>query len=237
MKKAVEKTKVVGYVRVSTEEQASSGHSLGAQRAKIVAYAALYDLELVEIVVDDGFSGKSLSRPGMDRVLAMLESGEVQAVLVAKLDRLTRSIADWQTLIQKYFSESKGCQLLSVTDSIDTRTAAGRLVLNVLLSVAQWEREVIGERTRESLQYKIRKGERVGKTRYGYNLDDDGKTLIPNEDEQFGIETMKVLRDNGHSLRSIAEILNERGIRTKEGRPWRHTAVERILDRVGYSSQ
>jgi site-specific DNA recombinase len=235
--KTVQKTKVVGYVRVSTEEQASSGHSLGAQRSKIVAYAALYDLELVEIVGDDGVSGKTLSRPGMDRVLSMLESGEVQAVLVAKLDRLTRSIADWQTLIQKYFSESKGCQLLSVTDSIDTRTAAGRLVLNVLLSVAQWEREVIGERTREALRYKIHNGERVGNTRYGYTLAEDGKTLVPCEDEQFGIETMKTLAACGHSLRDIADMLNDRGIKTKGGRPWRHTAVKRILERVGYSSQ
>jgi site-specific DNA recombinase len=231
------KTRVVGYVRVSTEEQATSGHSLGAQRAKIVAYAALYDLELVEIVVDDGVSGKSLSRPGMDRVLSMLKSGEVQAVLVAKLDRLTRSIADWQTLIRGYFSEASGCQLLSVTDSIDTRTAAGRLVLNVLLSVAQWEREAIGERTKDALQHKILKGERVGKVRYGYSLGDDGKTLIPNEDEQFGIEIMKTLRDKGFSLRQIAEALNDRGIQTKEGRPWRHTAVERILERAGHSSQ
>jgi site-specific DNA recombinase len=230
------KTKAVGYVRVSTEEQATSGHSLSAQRSKVVAYAALYDLDLVEIVVDDGFSGKTLDRPGMNKVLAKLKSGEVQAVVVAKLDRLTRSIADWQTLIRHYFSEAAGCQLLSVTDSIDTRTAAGRLVLNVLLSVAQWEREAIGERTKDALQHKIRNNERVGKVRYGYNLAEDGKTLIPNEDEQFGIEMMKTLKDKGFSLRRIAATLNERGVQTKEGRPWRHTAIERILSR-DYSSQ
>jgi DNA invertase Pin-like site-specific DNA recombinase len=230
-------TKVVGYVRVSTEEQASSGHSLGAQRSKIVAYAALYDLELVEIVVDDGQSGKTLARPGMERVLSMLKSGEVQAVLVAKLDRLTRSIADWQTLIRHYFSEASGCQLLSVTDSIDTRTAAGRLVLNVLLSVAQWEREAIGERTKDALQHKIRKCERVGRVRYGYVLAEDGKTLVPCEDEQFGIEMMKILAANGHSLRDIADRLNDRGVPTKEGRPWKHSSVKRVLSRVDYSSQ
>jgi DNA invertase Pin-like site-specific DNA recombinase len=146
MKKTAEKTKVVGYVRVSTQEQATSGHSLGSQRAKIVAYAALYDLELVEIVVDEGQSGKSLKRPGIERALAMMASGEVSAILVAKIDRLTRSLSDWQHLIRNYFSESAGGQLLSVSDSIDTRTATGRMVLNMLLTVAQWEREAIGER-------------------------------------------------------------------------------------------
>ena len=228
---------MVGYVRVSTQEQASSGHSLGAQRAKIVAYAALYDLEVVEIIEDDGQSAKSLSRPGICRVLDMLNSGKADALLVAKLDRLTRSLVDWQYLIENFFSESAGCELLSVADSIDTRTAAGRLVLNILLAVAQWEREAIGERTRDALHHKIRKGERVGKVRYGYVLGEDGKTLIPSEDEQFGIETMKLLRAKGYSLRQIAQALNDRGIRTKSGAPWRHTAVERILGRPDYSSQ
>ena len=231
------KTRVMGYVRVSTEEQASQGHSLGAQRAKIIAYASLYDLDVVEIVEDDGFSAKTLNRPGMQKVLAALGAGIIEAVVVVKLDRLTRSIADWQLLIEQYFSEKGGKQLLSVTDSIDTRTAAGRLVLNVLLSVAQWEREAIGERTRDALQHKIRKGERVGKVRYGYTLDPDGKTLIPSEDEQFVIELIKVARARGDSYRQIAQTLNDRGIPSKSGGTWGHTAVERILSRPDYSSQ
>lgn len=233
----MKKTRVLGYVRVSTEEQASQGHSLGAQRSKLIAYAALYDLDVVEIVEDEGFSAKTLNRPGMQKVLACLSAGIAEAVVVVKLDRLTRSVADWQLLIERYFSEKGGKQLLSVTDSIDTRTAAGRLVLNVLLSVAQWEREAIGERTREALQHKIRKGERVGKVRYGYNLDPDGKTLIPNEDEQFVIESIKVMRLNGASYRQIAQALNDRNVPSKNGGLWRHTAVERILSRPDYSSQ
>ncbi|HEY5312706.1 MAG TPA: recombinase family protein, partial [Pirellulales bacterium] len=166
--------KVVAYVRVSTEEQATSGVSLDAQRAKLQAYAALYDLDLVEVIADEGVSAKSLNRPGLQRALAMLTKGKVAGLLVAKLDRLSRSVADWNILIDQHFGEKAGRQLFSVGDSIDTRTAAGRLVLNVLMSVAQWEREAIGERTRDALGHKRSKGERVGQVPFGKRLAADG---------------------------------------------------------------
>lgn len=228
-------TKVIGYVRVSTEEQANSGVSLDAQREKIQGYAKLYDLELVDIVTDDGVSAKTLNRPGMSRVLELLDSGEVTAVLVAKLDRLTRSLKDWQYLIETYFSEKGGCQLLSVSDSIDTRTAAGRLVLNILLSVYQWEREAISERTRDALHHKMRNGERVGALKYGYRLADDGKTLVEDEPEQVVIEDMELMRARKISFRDIAETLNQDGIpargRTGNGGKWSHTSVRAVLNR------
>jgi DNA invertase Pin-like site-specific DNA recombinase len=106
------------------------------------------------------------------------------------------------------------------------------LVLNVLLSVAQWERETTGERTREALRHKIRNGERCGKVRFGYNLADDGKTLVPNPTEQQAVALMIDLREAGYTLRQIAATLTARGIVTKEGGTvWTHTAVARILDR------
>lgn len=161
--------KVVAYVRVTTDEQAANGQSLETQLAKVKAYADLYDLEIVEII-DASESAKNLKRPGLQRGLEMLCKGQADGLLISKLDRLTRSVADWQTLIDGFFGERAGKQLFSVAHSIDTRTAAGRLVLNVLLSVAQWERETIGERTSEVLQAKIRRGERCSKVRFGYEL-------------------------------------------------------------------
>ena len=147
-------------------------------------------------------------------------------------DRLTRSVADWQTLIDGYFGEKAGKQLFSLSDSIDTRTAAGRMVLNMLLVVSQWEREIIGERTRDALRHKIRKGQRVGRVLYGYDLADDGKTLVANEAEQQTISLITELRASGRSLQQIAAELSERGIPTKSGLPnWVHTSVRRILDR------
>ena len=144
-------TKAIGYVRVSTQEQATHGYSLDAQIDKIKAYASLYDIDLIDMVIDGGVSAKSLNREGLQNVLQMLDSGKADAVIIFKLDRLTRSVTDWNTLIADYFTKHA---LLSVSDQIDTRTAAGRLCLNVLMSVAQWEREAIGERTSTALRQK-----------------------------------------------------------------------------------
>lgn len=224
--------KVIAYVRVSTSEQSIAGQSLEAQSSKLTAYAELYDLDLVEVIVDAAESGKSLKRDGLQRALSMLRKGEAVGLVITKLDRLTRSIADWQELIDGYFGEQAGKQLFSVGDSIDTRTAAGRLVLNVLLSVAQWEREAIGERTKEILQYKIANGERVGKVRFGYDLADDGKTLVPNANEIETIAIIRELRAAGESYRKIAVEMGRRGIKTKEGRAkWTHTSIAGILKR------
>jgi DNA invertase Pin-like site-specific DNA recombinase len=212
--------KVIGNIRVSTEEQAKDGKSLDAQRAKLTAYAALYDLELVDITVDAGVSAKSLDRDGLQTALGMLKKGEVQGLLIAKLDRLSRNVGDWQFLIDNYFGEKPGKTLFSVADSIDTRTAAGRMVLNILISVSQWEREVIAERTRDTLQYKIKQGERCGKVRYGFDLDNDGIHLVANGAEQKVIGLMKQMRAEGASYGFIANELDVNGIPTKDGGKW-----------------
>jgi DNA invertase Pin-like site-specific DNA recombinase len=225
--------RVIGYVRVSTEEQASGGHSLDAQRAKLESYAKLYDLELIGIECDAGLSAKSLDRPGIQAALAALRDGRADGMLIAKLDRLTRSIADWQTLIDEFFGEKPAKQLASVGDQIDTRTAAGRLVLNVLLAVAQWEREIIGERTKDALRHKIKRGERCGRLRFGYDLAVDKVNLVPNAAEQMSIQTMRELRANGYSLQEICDELAGRGLPTKSGAlAWLPGTVRTILQRA-----
>lgn len=225
--------KVIGYVRVSTEEQSAEGVSLAAQEAKIRAYAALYDLDLIEVIIDAGQSAKSLKRPGLTRALGLLKAGKAGGMVIAKLDRLSRNVSDFNSLIEGYFGEKAGKQLMSVADSIDTRTAAGRLVLNVLMSVSQWEREAIGERTKDALAYKKSMGERVGKVPFGFDLASDGIALVSNADEQRTIGIIHQLKADGYSLRSIAEELTRQGIITKEGNAkWAHTAVSRILLRA-----
>jgi DNA invertase Pin-like site-specific DNA recombinase len=231
---------VIGYARVSTAEQANGGVSLDAQQAKIRAYCSLHDLNLVEIIVDPGEPAKSLKRPGLQRGLSMLKGKKsgIEGLVVCKLDRLSRSVKDWNTLIDGYFGERAGKQLFSVSDSIDTRTAAGRLVLNVLMSVAQWEREAIGERTRDAMQQKRTTGQRVGKIPFGCILDADGKTLIPDPAEQGTIALIRGMRAEGLTLRQIAEGLDRRGIVTKEGNGrWTHQAVASILSRVRPEAQ
>src|SRR5258708_38397104 len=146
------KTRAVAYLPVSTEKQADKGVSLDAQRAKVEAYAQLYDLDLVEVIVDAGVSAKTLDRPGLQRALGMLKARHAEALLVVKLDRLTRSVVHLGQLIEDYFEDGKWA-LLSVGDQVDTRSAAGRLTLDSLASVSRWEREPVGERHAAARQH------------------------------------------------------------------------------------
>jgi len=216
--------KVIGYARVSTDEQAKSGLGLEAQIAKIRSYADLFELTVTDIVIDDGVSGKNLKRPGLIKAIRAIKAGDAEGMLVAKLDRLTRNVADLGTLVQNVFDKA---ELYSVSEQINTKNAAGRLVLNVLVSVAQWERETICERTSDALQAKKARGEKTGgNVPFGFEVV-SGK-LIENEAEQAVIEKIKELRANGLSLRKIADRLNAEGIGTKTGKQWNAMQISRI---------
>src|SRR5436190_19163779 len=122
----------IGYVRVSTERQADEGVSLAAQEAKVRAMAAVRDATLLDVIVD-AESAKNVNRPGLQRLLTLINAGEVQAVIVAKLDRLTRSVKDLCTLLELF--DKRKVALISVAESLDTGTAGGRLVLRIMASV------------------------------------------------------------------------------------------------------
>lgn len=201
----VSRTRVVGYVRVSTGQQVDDGVSLDAQRARLEAYATALDLELVAVVEDAGLSAKSLDRPGLTQALAMLDSGQADGLLITKLDRLTRDVRDLGTLLAEYFGRFA---LLSVSDSIDTRTAVGRLMLNILTSVTQWEREAISERTKAALDYLKTQGVKLGR---------------PLRASPEQVERVRQLRAEGRSMRAIAAALS-----TPE-RTWSAAAVSRVL--------
>lgn len=217
----------IGYVRVSTEQQAAEGVSLEAQRRKVAAYCDLYGFELVRIEADAGASASTLKRDGLQRALDALEAGEADALVVVKLDRLTRSVRDLDNLLTSYFAERFA--LVSVAEQVDTTTATGRMILNVLMSVSQWEREVIGERTSAALQHKKSNGEYTGgKVPYGYRVADDGVTLVEDDAEQAVITAALEARAAGLSLRRTAALLNDEGFSTRTGGNFNHTAVSRI---------
>ena len=198
-------TRAIAYLRVSTEKQSSEGVSLEAQRRQVEAYASLYGIELVAVIVETG-SASTMARPGLQDALARLASGEAQALLVTKLDRLTRSIRDLGDMIETAFGKG-GASLMSVGEQIDTRTAAGRMVLNVLMSVSQWEREAIGERTSVAMQHKLAAGEYVGgKVPFGKRVDADGR-LVADDAETAVAEKARALRATGLSLRDVAAAL------------------------------
>jgi DNA invertase Pin-like site-specific DNA recombinase len=219
--------KTVGYVRVSTDKQAERGISLEAQAEKIRAMALVQGAELSEIIVESGESAKSLNRPGMAKLLAMVEAGQVRAVIVAKLDRLTRSVKDLCELLERF--EKRGVALVSVAESLDTGSAAGRLVLNIMAAVSQWEREAIGERTRDAMRHKRSQGERVGNIAFGCRLADDGQHLEQDPVEQAALAEIRLLRNRGLTLRGIAAALNHRSYQTRRGTPWRLESVARVL--------
>jgi DNA invertase Pin-like site-specific DNA recombinase len=219
--------KVIGYVRVSTEKQAEFGVSLEAQTEKVRAMAVVQDAELAEVIIDAGESAKSLNRPGMVRLLSLVDAGAVDTVIIAKLDRLTRSVKDLAELLERF--NRRGVSLVSVAESLDTGTAAGRLVLNIMTAVSQWEREAIGERTRDAMHHKRANGERVGTVPFGFRMAADGTHLEADPAEQGILSRIRELKAARRTTRQIAEELNRQGFTTRRGTAWRFQYVAEAL--------
>jgi len=218
--------KAVGYTRVSTDKQADKGVSLDAQLEKIRAMAVVQGAEVVEVITDAGESAKSLDRPGMAHLLALVDAGAVQVVIIAKLDRLTRSVKDLADLLERFTKH--GVSLVSVAESLDTGSAAGRLVLNIMTAVSQWEREAIGERTATALQFKKANHRVYSHTPYGFTR--EGDDLVVLASEQAIISRIRLCKANGYSLRKIAGELNADGVPTKQGRQWAAQTIKDVLD-------
>lgn len=220
--------RLIGYCRVSTTEQANNGHSLAAQAEKIAAYCELYDHELLTIMADEGASGSTLYRRELQTALHSLLDGSADGLVIMKLDRLTRNVRDWGDLLEDYFGA--GHQLHSVMDSLDTSSASGRLVLNIMMTVSQWEREVISERTRQVLAYRKANGKRTGGIPYGCSLADDGESLLPNMQELDAITLAQHLRQRrDYSLRRIAATLGQDGHSQRNGKPFTASTVRSLL--------
>ena len=214
-------------MRVSTEKQADSGVSLEAQQEKIRAMAVVKGIELVDLIIDAGESAKSLNRAGMTQLLALVDARAVDVVIIAKLDRLTRSVKDLAELLERF--TRRGVSLVSVADSLDTQSAAGRLVLNIMVSVSQWEREAIGERTRDAMRHKRSCGERVGTVPFGYRVAGDGLHLEVEPGEQAVAVQVWAMKAAGLTLRRITAELNRRGLTTRHGTAWRFQYVAQVV--------
>ena len=155
---------VVGYIRVSTSEQADSGAGLEAQRAAISAEAERRGWELVHVFEDAGASGKSLNgRSGLQRALEAVEAGRAEGLVVAKLDRLSRSLLDFAALMER--ARKRGWNLIALDLGVDTSTPAGEMMASVLATFAQFERRLIGQRTKDALAVKRAQGVRLGRPR------------------------------------------------------------------------
>jgi DNA invertase Pin-like site-specific DNA recombinase len=210
--------RVIGYVRVSTDEQADSGAGLAAQRSAIEAECERRGWELVEVAEDAGYSGKDLKRPAIRVALDRLDAGEADGLVVAKLDRLSRSVLDFAAFMER--AQRKGWAVVVLDLGVDTATPQGELVANTFAAFAQFERRLIGQRTREALAaLPPERRAKVGRPR---QLDAKVARRIRN------------LRSRGHSLAKIAERLNADDVPTAHGgAKWYPSTVRAVLERRG----
>ncbi len=218
-----------GYVRVSTDGQVTDGVSLDAQRARISAWCVANGYSLAEVFTDAGLSGgRSDNRPGLQSALdAVCKARGV--LVVYSLSRLARSTKD--TIFIGERLDKSSADLVSLSERIDTTTAAGKMMFRMLAVLAEFERDQISERTTTAMKFKAARGERVGKVPFGFDLDSDGVTLVKNSMEQEVIQIIRELREKNRSLRDIATELNQRQVPTKEGKPWTHSTIQRIVNR------
>jgi len=197
--------RAIGYVRVSHEDQARDGVSLAAQRAQIKAYCRARRWQVVEIFADEGISGKNLHRPGLQRALAGLEERRAKALVVVKLDRLSRSVRDIFALVEETFT-GNGASLVSIAENLDATTAMGKAFLGILAVLAQMERELASERTRAALSHVKATGRYLGRPPFGKRRDREGR-LVEDHEAQQALRRARRLRQKGASWREICRAI------------------------------
>lgn len=197
---------VRAYVRVSTDSQAASGHGLDAQRKTIAAEADRRGWEDVVWYVDGGFSGKDLDRPAMTDLLSVIRRGDV--LVIAKLDRLSRSLSDFAALMER--AQHQRWNVVALDLGIDLSTPNGEFMASVLAAMARWERRIIGQRTKEGMAAARAKGVLPGR-----------RSSLPLDVQQ----RLLAMRDHGLTLTAIADLLNAAGVPTATGTRWTTSAV------------
>ena len=236
------------YTRKSTTEGLDSDfNTLDAQREACQAYILSQKTEgwiASETFYDDGgFTGGNTDRPALQKLLSDIQNGQIDCVVVYKVDRLSRSLLDFAKLMEVF--DQHEVAFVSVTQQFNTATSMGRLVLNVLLSFAQFEREIISERTSDKMCAARRKGKWVGGPPVlGYDLDRERKRLIVNPDEAKMVQKLFALYLERQSMLKVTQEANRRGWKTKswvtkngkirEGRPFDKARLQRILSDITY---
>lgn len=218
----------VAYIRVSTEGQATEGVSLAAQRAKIEAWADLNGYTLAGCYVDAGLSGgRADNRPALQEALDAATKGKA-ALIVYSLSRLARSTRDCIAIAERL--DKAGADLVSLSEKIDTTTAAGRMIFRMLAVLAEFERDQIAERTATAMQHKATKGEYTGGAApYGWRVGADGVNLEAVEAEQTVIRAALELRGEGLSLRAVGDRLAAEGFLPRSGGAWHAKTVRDLL--------
>lgn len=218
--------KAIGYIRVSTQQQAEEGVSLEAQKAKIEAWCLANDFELVEVYCDKGISGTKSNRPEL--LAALKQTTKDTALVCYSLSRLTRSTKDMLQLSEEL--NKRGANLVSLTEKIDTTTAAGKMLFRMLAVLNEFERDQVAERTRSALSHKKDNLEAYNHPPYGFQR--EGDKFVKDVGESQVIALIQRKRAQGASIRAIAEELNRKGIKPKKAAQWNPSSVHKVLKRV-----
>lgn len=221
-------TRAALYTRVSTEEQAKEGFSLAAQMAKLRSYAEIHGWTITGEYVDEGQSGRTTKRPAYTRM--MEEMGKWDVLVVLKMDRIHRNSRNFMAMMDTFEKEDK--QFASVMESLDTSTAMGRFVADIIQRIAQLESDQNGERVLIAMEEKAKQGSGGlgGPAPYGYRWQDS--KLVPEPEEATVVRAMHILRGTG--ARHIAEEFNRKGIKTRQGKEWTYWSVKAILENQVY---
>ncbi|WP_146553785.1 recombinase family protein [Rummeliibacillus sp. SL167] len=227
----MEISKVAIYARVSTEEQAKEGFSIAAQLQTLRQYAQVYNWEIVDEYVDEGISGKSVKgRPEMKRLIRDVENERFDAVLVWKISRLSRNMLETLMLLDKF--EKYNVKFISYSENFDTSSPIGRLVLQIMASIAEMERNTLAENVKLGMKQRALEGRWNGGVVFGY--DTVKKELVINEKEAEVVQLIFHMYANGKGLRAISNHLNKAGYKTKRNRYFSINGVAQILDNVIY---
>jgi len=227
--------KAVGYIRVSTEEQAATGHGLEVQERAIRSFCESQDYDLIEIISDAGVSGakRPEDRDGFRRVLELAAAGNFSILLVWKFDRLARNLLFSVTTVHQ-LQEQYRVNLRSVTEPIDTASPMGAMIFGILASFAAEERRVITSRTLAGKKEKASRGGFAGgAVPLGYRKDLEGGLLIDEAEAEI-LNQIARMRQEGHSLRAIASALNKAGVRSKRGAKFYSSTIRYMLDNPKY---
>ena len=226
----VKKPKVAIYTRVSTEDQAKEGFSLDAQLEKLRSYCKARDWDICGEYVDDGYSGRNVKRPAYTRMMEEMDKWDT--LLVIKMDRIHRNSKNFMLMMEDL--KKHGKEFVSMTESLDTSTAMGRFVMDIIQRIAQLESEQIGERVYIGMEQKAKtNGGVLGfNIPYGYDYV-DGK-LVVNPDEARVVKDIYSWYKQGKSMGKIAEMLNNAKIPTKRGGFWAKKTVSSILKNPVY---
>jgi len=219
--------KAIGYVRVSTAQQAEAGVSLDSQRDQITRYCEHNGFDLIDIYEDAGITGtKRHLRPGVQEAIR-LACGQKAALVVYSLSRLARSTKDAITIFEEL--EAAGGDLVSITEQWNTSSPHGRMLFGLMAVLAQFERDTTSTRVKTALAHKRARGEVYGQVPYGFSRQDGN--LVPDSQEQALVRQARTLRGLGESYQGIADQLNAMGLRTRRGTEWRRDRVWQVLNK------